>query len=102
MRTLLYSIAILVIALTLGINAQAGETLNGTLNLNTATVMELTLLPGIGEAKARAIMTERQKKPFAKKEELLLIKGIGDKLYAKLSPYVSLQGTTTLKEEPQK
>lgn len=102
MKTLLYSIVILMITLTAGMNAQAAGTLSGTLNLNTATIMELTILPGIGEAKAQAIVTERQKKPFGKKEELLLIKGIGDKLYAKLSPYVSLQGTTTLKEEPLK
>jgi len=102
MKALFYSIIVLMITLTTGINARAAGTLSGTLNLNTATVMELTILPGIGEAKAQAIVTERQKKPFGKKEELLLIKGIGDKLYAKLSPFVSLQGATTLKEESLK
>ena len=78
--------------------AEAAKTLTGTVNVNTASAVELALLPGIGEARAEAIILQRKLKPFAKKEELLLIKGIGDKMFAKMQPYIAVDGTTTLTE----
>lgn len=76
----------------------AAKTFSGTVNINTASPAELAMLPGIGAAKAQAIVDQRKAKPFSSADELLLIKGIGDKLYAKMKPFVALSGTTTLKE----
>ncbi len=59
-------------------------------NVNTASVQELTQLPGIGESKAQAIVEYRTKSPFTTKEDLLNVKGIGDKLLAKIADYVSV------------
>ena len=58
------------------------------LNLNTATEQDLAeALPGIGPAKARAIVTRRvQKGGFRNVRELLEVPGIGQKTLEKLEP----------------
>jgi len=63
-------------------------------NVNTATVEQLMDIPGIGTAKANAIVEYRQQKQFDSVAELVNVKGIGDKLLAKITPYVSVGGHT--------
>ena len=46
------------------------------LDLNTASESELISLPGIGPAKARALVEHRKKTPFSKVEDLLKVRGI--------------------------
>jgi competence protein ComEA len=59
------------------------------LDLNTATLEQLDALPGIGESKAKAILAYRQEKgSFAKIEQLLEIKGIGEKMLAALKSLI--------------
>lgn len=72
--------------------------LSGTINVNTATAAELMLLPGVGEAKAKTIIDARTAKPFATKEDVLNVKGIGEKTFAQWEPHVAFSGATTLKE----
>ena len=53
-------------------------------NINTATLDELMTLDGIGEKYAQRILEFRDKNgPFQKPEDLLLVKGIGQKLFEK-------------------
>jgi competence protein ComEA len=60
-------------------------------NLNTATVAQLETLPGIGAATAKRIIEHRQKNgAFKKIEELMNIKGIGEKSFLKLKPLVTV------------
>jgi competence protein ComEA len=64
------------------------------LNLNTATEQDLAeALPGIGPAKARAIVTRRvQKGGFRNVRELLEVPGIGQKTLDKLEPLLFVSG----------
>lgn len=61
------------------------------LDLNTASPGDLTRLPGIGEKRAEEIVAFREANGgFTKVEQLLEIKGIGDKTLEKLRPYVTV------------
>lgn len=72
--------------------------LDGLLNINTATVDELQMLPGIGPAIAKDIVAYRQAKgPFKNVAELDKVKGIGKKKFEAVKPYCALEGKSTLK-----
>jgi competence protein ComEA len=77
---------------------QQAAPLEGTVNINTATSAQLELLPGIGPATAKKVLTYRAKHPFKEASHLLRIKGVGRKTFAKLKPYVRVSGPTTLHE----
>jgi competence protein ComEA len=74
----------------------AGPTLEGQLNLNTATAEQLDLLPGVGPATAAKIISHRERHPFERPAQLMRIKGIGKKKFAKIRPYLVVEGETTL------
>jgi competence protein ComEA len=60
-------------------------------NLNTATAAQLDALPGIGKATADRILEYRQKSGgFKKIEDLMNVKGIGEKNFLKLKPYITV------------
>lgn len=64
------------------------------ININQASAAELAAIPGLGTAKAEAIIAYRNVSPFKTTEELVNVKGIGEKLYAKISPYVTVSGVS--------
>ena len=60
-------------------------------NLNTATLAQLETLPGVGRALATRIIEHRQKiGGFKKAEELMNVKGVGEKSFLKLKPLVTV------------
>ena len=62
----------------------------GPVNLNTATAAQLEALPGIGARTAALIVEYRQKNgSFKKIEDLMNVKGIGEKSFLKIKPLVS-------------
>ena len=70
---------------------KAAATASSPLNLNTATAAELQALPGVGANTAKLIIEHRQKNGgFKKIEELMNIKGIGEKSFLKLKPMVTV------------
>jgi len=70
------------------VDARADEA--ARIDLNTASVAQLTELPGIGPAKAEAIVEYRETAPFKSPDELVQVKGIGAKLFEQLKDKVTV------------
>ncbi len=88
------------VALTLSLSPAFAKVkpVEGFVNLNTASVTELMLLPGIGKSKADAIVAFRGAHPFKAVDELQEVKGIGPKMFEKVSKYLTVTGPTTIHE----
>jgi competence protein ComEA len=94
------ALAFLLVVLALApLAAQAAPA--GVVNVNTASVQQLELLPRIGPSVAQRIVERRKAggNRFASLEDLMLVQGIGEKTFAQLKPYLTLAGETTLKEK---
>lgn len=62
----------------------------GKINLNTATADQLTAVPGIGDKLAARIVEHRQKNgSFKSVQELMNVRGVGEKSLGKLEPFLS-------------
>jgi len=70
----------------------AGETATGQkVDINRAGVWLLDALPGIGEARAQAIVAYRDKNgPFNNVNELLKVEGIGEDTLAEIREYITV------------
>ncbi|MCZ6727793.1 MAG: helix-hairpin-helix domain-containing protein [Acidobacteria bacterium] len=87
----------LILTLTTVTLASAAD---GMVNINSAGLDELMLLPRVGETVAQRIVDFRQENgDFKSTEDLLLVKGIGDKTFEHMAPHVSVSGETTLDEK---
>ena len=62
------------------------------IDIRVATQAELEELPGIGAKRAQEIIAHRAKTPFNNVNEIMLIKGIGLKTYAKMRPMLLVFG----------
>lgn len=63
----------------------------GLVNVNSASAAQLEALPGIGAAMAARIIEYRQKHgPFKRLDELMNVRGIGEKNFLKLKPLITL------------
>ena len=69
------------------------EPSDGKIDLNSATLEQLQLLPGIGETIAKRILAYRdQIGSFTSISDLLDVNGIGSAKYKELEPYVKVGG----------
>lgn len=94
------SLAAVVFFLVVGSALSAAAQAEGVVNINDAGAEELMLLPRVGPAVAERIIEFRDKNgQFKSKEELMLVRGIGEATYALIEPYVSISGATTLSEK---
>lgn len=66
------------------------STKDNLVNLNTASITDLTSLPGIGEAKAESIIEYRNKQKFNSIEDVKNISGIGASLFEKIKDHITV------------
>ena len=70
-------------------------------NINTASAAELDALPGVGARTAALIVEYRQKNgPFKKIEDLMNVRGIGEKNFLKLKPQLTVGPAKTDHDRP--
>ena len=63
---------------------------SGKVNINSASVEQLSALPGVGAKLAARIVEHRQKSgAFKSVQELMNVRGIGEKNFEKLQPYLT-------------
>lgn len=93
--TFLCLVLITIFAVASALPALAAEA--ETLNINDAEQNQLTLLPRVGPALAGRISEFRQENgKFKSTEDLMLVRGIGEKTMALIRPFVTTSGKTTL------
>ena len=98
-RTVLTLVVVLFAAAALA-SAAGGESTTGVVNINTANAEQLQLLPRVGPALAGRIIAFRETNgPFRSVDEIVAVKGIGERSFAKLEPYLTIKGETTLSEK---
>jgi competence ComEA-like helix-hairpin-helix protein len=82
--------------------AAASSSASGVVNINTASASELALLPRVGEKGAQRIVDYRKEHgPFKKTADLMQVKGVGAKTFELMSPYLAVDGKTTLSGKVQ-
>ena len=70
----------------------AGVSADGRVNINAADIQTLCTLPGIGEGRAKAIIEYREKQGgFKKKEDIMQVSGIGEKMYARMESSLTVE-----------
>ncbi len=92
----IYKVVLIVFAVNIlmgGISfAGSGDDVN-KVNINTATVKELTTLHGIGKKKAEAIVAYRSGNgEFSSIDDLQKVEGIGRKTFEKIRGYLTVEG----------
>ena len=61
------------------------------LDPNRADAATLETLPGIGPARAAAIVEARRRRPFARVEDLIRVRGIGPHTLARVAPWLAVR-----------
>ena len=64
---------------------------DGRIDLNAASQAELETLPGVGPARAQAIIAEREARPFRVPGDLRRVPGIGEVTFQRLAPLVAVR-----------
>ncbi|MCY3591210.1 MAG: helix-hairpin-helix domain-containing protein [Acidobacteria bacterium] len=92
--------ALLAVALLSLLAALPAIAADGVVNINTADAAALSLLPGVGPSTAGRIVEFRTDNgKFESPADLMLVRGIGERSFERMRPYVTIEGETTLTEK---
>lgn len=69
---------------------QENQAVSGIVNINTADLVSLETLPGVGEATAKQIIDYREQHRFNKIEEIMKVNGIGPVKFAKMKDFLAV------------
>lgn len=71
--------------------SDAADFQSGMININTADVEKLTMLPGIGEVIAQRIVDYREQNgPFLSIDDLMNVEGIGESRLTSITKYITI------------
>jgi len=74
-----------------GASSKPAASSSAPININTATQAQFESLPGVGAKAAQRILEYRkQNGPFKKVEDLMNVKGFGEKTFLKLKPLLTV------------
>ena len=91
---------LLLVVLTLSVAGSLAAEASGVVNINTADSEQLSLLPRVGPTVAQRIVDFRQENGrFQTLEDLMLVRGIGEKTFELIKPHITLEGQTSLKDK---
>ena len=93
-------VAAIAVTLTAGefvVHAKSRWEIRGRVNINTAPAKLLTLLPGVGPSRARAIISHRNRRKFRTPRDIMKVKGIGRKSYARMKKFLTVRGVSTIR-----
>jgi len=73
---------------------------SGVINVNSASAEQIAFLPRVGLKLAQRVVEYRKSNgPFKKIEDLMEVKGVGEKLFVALKPHLTVSGSTTLTQK---
>lgn len=102
----LLGVVVLVVMVAFALEAKtcfSAQAVAGKANINTATVEQLSLLPGIGTKIAEDIVNYRKTNGnFNSPEDLRKVKGVGDKKFEKVKEFIVTEGETTISVTKEK
>ncbi len=78
-----------------GHRARAEQSQDGVVNIQTANLDQLQLLPGIGPSKAEAIVAFRERRAFRRVQDIMRVRGIGRATFRHLRSMITVDGPTT-------
>ena len=94
------SLALFVCVAARGADTTSPSTEGKKVNINQASAEQLANLPRVGAKAAQRIVDFRKSRgPFARPEDLMEVKGFGEKRFGELRPYVTVSGPTTLDQK---
>ncbi len=88
----------LILVLALGLLIFGATLIQAKVNINTATSAELQSLPGVGPAKAQAIIAAR---PYTSIDDITKAKGVGPKTLMKWRDLITVEGATEVVGKPK-
>jgi competence protein ComEA len=98
-RTALVLILVAAVTLTIVGSVESAQP-TGVVNINTATLDQLQMLPRVGPALAGRIVDFREANgEFRTVDEIVAVKGIGERSFENLEPFIVTSGATTLADK---